>query len=379
MRTSFLVCGGVAIAAALSAAGTAAPVSASAAPPVTLQQGVSRLASAGAPGVLAFVRGPSGASLARAGAGRIGGRRPIGPDDPFRAGSVTKTFVATIVLQLVAEGRLGLDDTVASHLPGLLPRGNVITVRQLLGHTSGLADLGTGRSGEALLERLLADRAHAFRPRELVGSVAGMPLLFRPGQGWSYSNTGYVVLGMLVEKVTGKPLASVVHARITRPLHLGRTRLVSGTALPVGAVHGYLAPGNRLVPTPGGVPVDVSAVSPSWTWAAGALVSSASDLTRFYRALLTGRLLPRRLLDEMTSVRPIAGGASYGLGLLRVRTGCGEAFGHDGEIFGYTTVVLADRDARRTAVVVANVSTPGSGATLAALLELASRALCERS
>lgn len=380
MRTSFIVGGGVAVVASvLAAAFTAPPVPASTGSPNTVQQGASRLVAAGVPGVLVSVRGPSGTSLARAGVMRLGSGRAIDPDAPFRAGSVTKTFVATIVLQLVAEGRLALSDTVDERLPGLLPDGDAITVRHLLGHTSGLADLGTGRRGEALLGRLLADRAHAFTPRELVGSVASRRLLFRPGKGWSYSNAGYVVLGMIVEHVTGKPLASVVRERIIRPLRLDDTRLAAGVALPAGAVHGYLVPGNPLVPTPEGKPVDVSAVNPSWTWAAGALVSTTADLTQFYRALLTGRLLPPRLLDLMTSTRPIPGGASYGLGLLRIRTPCGAAYGHDGEIFGYTTIALSRRDARRLAVVVANVSTPGSGRALASVLRLASLALCERS
>lgn len=378
MRIPFLAVAGAVAAVTLAAAATAAETPASATPSTFLQDGVSRLASAGAPGVLAVVHGPSGTSVARAGVARLGSGRPIGPDDPFRVGSVTKTFVATIVLQLVAERRLSLDDTVGERLPGLLPRGGEITVRQLLGHTSGLADLGTGRNGEALLGRLLADRRHAFTPRELVASIARRPLSFRPGHGWSYSNAGYVVLGMMVEKVTGERLGTVVRERITGPLRLGRTRLASGAALPAGAVRGYLAPGNPFVPTPGHEPVDVSEVNPSWTWAAGGLVSTATDVSRFYRALLTGRLLPAQLLDEMTSVRPVAGREAYGLGLLRMNTSCGPAYGHDGEIFGYTTLALASRDARRSAVVLANVSTPESGVALTAMLELASRALCER-
>lgn len=349
------------------------------APTSAFGQGLSGVVSAGAPGALVLAHGPAGQSVAASGVARLGGSRPIGARTPFRAGSVTKTFLAVTVLRLVAEGRLALDDSVEQHLPVLLPHGDEITVRQLLQHTSGLSDLGSGRTGEALLEQLLVDRRRVFGPRELVASVARRPLLFRPGRGWSYSNAGYVVLGMIVEQVAQERLADVLRERIIVPLRLRHTRLASGVAMPTGSAHGYLAPGNPLVPTPGGKPVDVTATDPSWTWAAGALVSTASDISRFYGALLAGRLLPAGLLKEMTTARPIANGAAYGLGLLRLRTPCGFAYGHDGEIFGYTTLALATGDARRSAVLVANVSTPGSGAVLGRLVGLASLALCGRT
>lgn len=381
MRTSLATLGvAVVLTAAVSSAsaGDARPEPPES-PAAALQQGVSAIVAAGAPGALAVVRDGSGVSIARAGVSRLGGHRPIGPDDPFRVGSLTKTFVASLVLQLVAEGRLGLDDTLERRLPGAVPRGGEITVRQLLRHTSGLPDLGTGRDGSALLARLRADRRHVFTPAELVRSVAREPLRFRPGGGWAYSNTGYILLGLIAEKVTGKGLEQVLRERIFAPLRLDRTRVGSGAALPAGAVRGYLPPGNPFLRARGGRPVDVTETNPSWTWAAGAIVSTATDVDRFYRALLAGRLVPRRLLGEMTAARPIGGSAGYGLGLLRLGTPCGPLFGHDGEIFGYTTLAAATPGGRRSIVLEANVSAPESGAVLAAFVQLAGRALCGRS
>ena len=174
----------------------------------------------------------------------------------------------------------------------------------------------------------------------------------------------------------------MIAERIAKPLALRRTWLASGAALPTGSVHGYLLPGNPFLTTPAGQPLDVTEINPSFTWAAGAVVSTASDLDRFFRALLGGKLVPRRLLTVMTDSRPITAETAYGLGLLRVSTPCGPAYGHDGEIFGYTTLALTSGDARRSVVLLATASHPSENAPDAivnALVSLAKKALCARS
>ena len=146
--------------------------------------------------------------------------RPMRPNDRFRAGSLTKPFVATVVLQLVAEGRLSLSDTVERWLPGILPYGDQITVRQLLNHTSGVPD---NTFVEPIVELYTGNRFRSWRPRELVALIADLPPDFAAGTAWSYSNTGYALAGLIVEQVTGHRLGRELKRRIFRPLRLRDT------------------------------------------------------------------------------------------------------------------------------------------------------------
>ncbi|MFN8224740.1 MAG: serine hydrolase domain-containing protein [Gaiellales bacterium] len=336
----------------------------------------------GAPGALVLVRNGTRTTTGQAGVAIAGTTRRIGVDQPFRVGSITKTFVAVVVLQLAEEHRLGLDDTVEEWLPGLLPYGAKVTLRHLLQHTSGIPDHLSGTSSDALLAPLLRDPTHAFEPGELVESIAASPPLFAAGTGWAYSNANYVLLGLIAERVTGKPLAKVLDTQIIRPLGLRHTSFPNGAAMPPGAVHGYLVAGNPVVPTRGGRPFDATFVNPSYTWAAGALVSTASDLDRFLRALVRGKLVSQGSLTTMTRAHAFTPRYSYGLGLLRVKTPCGPLVGHDGELFGYSAIALTSLDGRRSAVVLANtshVSATDPEATLAAVAEVATTALCDRS
>ena len=366
--------------AALAVAAVAVIPTAHARPADTkLETGLAAIHGAGAPGALALVTTTAGSVTTAVGTADIRQPGALRPDAPFRAGSITKTLTAALVLQLVAEKRLRLSDTVGRWLPGLLARGDEITIRQLLQHTSGLRDYADGPGASKLFAPLLRDRDHRFTPRELVRTVAQAPLQFEPGSGWAYSNTNYVLLGMILEQATGEQLSQLLDDRILRPLHLRHTSLPNGAALPLAGVHGYLLPGNPLLPAPGGAPVDVTKTSPSWTWAAGALVSTPHEISRFYRALLGGRLLPTRLLTEMTHARPTSAGRGYGLGLLEVDTPCGPVVGHDGEIFGYTTIALTTRDGQRSTVLLANASHApiNDGAKLLTdMVTLATRALC---
>jgi D-alanyl-D-alanine carboxypeptidase len=358
-RAACLVAGLIAL------AGIAVPAAAVAAGPDRLTRSVPRLraaldrfVAAGAPGAVVLVRdGDRTVRLARGLADRAH-RAPMRVTDRFRVGSVTKTFVATVVLQLAGEGRLSLDDTVARWLPGLVPNGQAITVRQLLSHTSGLFDYTEDRA--VLAPYVRGHLTVARAPRTLVARGTAHPPLFAPGARWSYSNTGYILLGLIVEAAAGDSLEGQLQQRILGPLGLRRTTFDRSPRIRGDHAHGYFAMGT-------GPARDVSVFSPTWAWAAGAMVSTADDLARFYRALLEGRLLRPDLLGAMkTTVAMGPPGESYGLGLWRTRSmglsptnklACGSVWGHNGDFPGYVTDAFASEDTRRQMVVLVNSDT----------------------
>jgi D-alanyl-D-alanine carboxypeptidase len=313
-----------------------------------LQRVVRGLVASGAPGAVAVVRTPSGTRRAAAGLARLRPPDRMKAVDRFRIASVTKTFVATVVLQLAAERRLRLDDRVERWLPGLLPNGGATTLRQLLGHTSGLFDYD---DEEAWVRARIANPAREWSPHELVAVAISHPPVFAPGTAWEYSNTNYVVLGLLVEAVTGKTLEQALRERILRRLRLGATSYPTGTAMPGPAAHGYVGAGPGL-PIPPGTQLDVTTLLSPSAWGAGQMVSNGDDLTRFFSALLGGRLLAARQLAVMKAG---VKGAEYGLGLMISFTRCGTAFGHRGDIPGYRSIVWSTAGGRRVAAVMVNV------------------------
>ncbi|MFF2626647.1 serine hydrolase domain-containing protein [Kitasatospora griseola] len=325
-----------------------------------------RLTADGAVGAVAEVR--RGAAVRRAGSGRttLTGGRPVPADARFRAGSVTKTFTATVVLQLVGEGRLRLDDTVRSLAPGLLtaPGSERITVKELLDHSSGLPEYTDGLvRGDAPI-----DRFRTWTAAELVRRVAAEPLLFAPGEAHHYSNTDYVVLGELIERTTGDSYATEIDRRILRPLGLRDTRLPgSSPALPGPHAHAYEP---AALPDGSVRPVDFTVVNLSIAAAAGDLVSTTADLDRFYAALLTGRLLTPALLRAMTD--PSAGG--WGLGLELADLPCGPIAGHGGGAAGYHTLSFHSLDGSRQ--VTLDWTAWGPGDPLPAARALLAWALC---
>jgi D-alanyl-D-alanine carboxypeptidase len=271
---------------------------------------------AGAPGVVALIRSGQQSWQGASGLGDLGAKRPARAGDRFRIGSVTKSFVATLVLQLVGEGRLSLDDNLERWLPGLVPKGERITVRQLLNHTSGLYNYTDD----------LPEPPRRFRPRELVAIATGHRPLFAPGTQFSYSNTNYILAGMLVERVTGQPLADQLEQRILQPLGLGDTELpTTQRALAGTHARGYAPPDEDWQVTDGPARlVNVTEMDTSWGWAAGAMVSTTADLARFYQALLGGQLLTPELLTQMRTTvdaSQVGRGARYGLGLEMLRHG----------------------------------------------------------
>jgi D-alanyl-D-alanine carboxypeptidase len=319
-----------------------------------LRQIATQLVRDGAPGAVVVVRTPTGTRRAARGLGQRDPRVAMRATDRFRAGSITKTFVATVVLQLVAEGKLDLDDRVDRRLPGLLRDGGSITIRELLNHTSGLFDYV---DDNAWAGQAVAQPDRRWSPRELVAFATAHALLFPPGTSWWYSNTNYVVLGLVVEAVTGSTLGDQLRRRIFEPLGLTATSFPTETTIEGAHAHGYVGSGT-LSWLPPNVLIDATTlVSPTFAWAAGALLSNGDDVTRFYAALLGGRLVRTDLLAAMRSASPATRGTpwNYGLGLMQFQTTCGPAYGHLGDTPGYRTAVYAKADGRRVAAAMINI------------------------
>ncbi|WP_285500883.1 serine hydrolase domain-containing protein [Actinokineospora sp. NBRC 105648] len=308
-----------------------------------LRDSLEALVRSGVTGAVVRVDDGQRVRTVTSGVADLASRRPIGAADDFRIASVTKTFVATVVLQLVGEGRIRLTDTVERWLPGAVPGGDRITLRQLLNQTSGLFDY---TEDQAWLATALADPARSWAPRELVAVSVAHPPLFAPGAKWAYSNTNYVLAGLIAEAVTGRPLARLVAERITGPLRLRDTYLATDARVRPNHVHGYL-------PAADGGYTDTTAWTPTMAGAAGAVISTPPDVARFFRALLAGELLDRRGLDQMlTTVRVAERNGGYGLGIYYIDTPCGRVWGHAGDFPGYHTIAYQDRSGRRSAVLM---------------------------
>lgn len=335
--------------ACLATAPLAVPSASAAAPSdddAALRAALEAVVDAGATGAIGLVDDGADVSATAVGVARLDRPRPLRVSDQVRVGSITKTMIATITLQLVGEGRLRLDDTVERWLPGMVPNGSAITIRMLLNHTSGIFDYTADPDWNAAV---FADPDRHWSPQELVAVGTAHPPLFPPGQGLAYSNTGYILIGLVLEKVTGQPVQDLVTQRVVRPLHLYDTFFATSARFRGAYAHGYFPPSL----TDDGY-LDVTSWSPSLQWTAGALVSTASDLARFYQALLSGRLLGPALLNEMTTTvtGPDYPGIGLGLGIWSVDTPCGTAWGHLGGAPGYKTFALNDRGGTRSAVVI---------------------------
>ncbi|MEU3705833.1 serine hydrolase domain-containing protein [Streptomyces anulatus] len=296
-------------------------------------------------------------SVATSGTADLSTGRPVSADGYFRMASTSKTLVATVVLQLEAEGRLSLDDTADHWLPGVVDGngndGRLITVRNLLQHTSGIRD---ALPGYTTPEEYYQQRYNVYEPQQLIDLAMGQaPEEFPPGEGWAYSNTGYVLLDMIVRKATGRPAHQEIENRILRPLGLHRTRWMGTSPTlprPHARAYQYYGPGSRVDVTDQ-IPVDHENLS----W-----VTTTRDENRFFRALLGGRLLPARQLAEMKKTVPVDAETEvmwpdgrYGLGLVEHPLTCkdsrGSYWGHEGGDGGYITLNGVTDDGRRSVVV----------------------------
>ena len=324
------------------------------------------------PGALASVRDAEGrVADFTAGVGDIDTDAEIPEDGEVRIGSNTKTVTAVVVLQLVEEGLVGLDEPVETYLPGLLRGegidGQAITVRQLLQHTSGLPNYTY-----FLAEGLLPYQNSYKQPRELLDHALEVPASFAPGASWEYSNTNYLVAGLLVEAVTDRPLVEEITDRVIEPLALERTYFPNVGEQELRGEH----PQAYHNDDPAAPLTDVTVQDPSFGWAAGQMVSTPSEVNRFFTALLDGELLAPRQLEQMrTTVPTTTEGEGYGLGLISRTLSCGDlAWGHGGSITGYQTTGGATDDGR--AVTIATTRLPSTPEQIAVLQPAVDAELC---
>ncbi|HEU5030382.1 MAG TPA: serine hydrolase domain-containing protein [Spirillospora sp.] len=312
----------------------------------------------GVPGVAAVTsRDGRPARRTAAGLADIPARRAMRPDDRFRIASITKTFVAAVVLQLVTEHKLALDQPIAGLLPEPVPNAGQITVRELLDHTSGLFEYSDDPR---------FDPGAPSTPAQLIALSAAHAPYFAPGTGFYYSSTNYIVLGEIVHRLTGRPIQDEVRARLIRPLHLTGTTFPTATTVAPRQARGYVfaAP----LPPRSGPATDVTTrTSAGAAGAAAGMVSTGADVDRFLGALLGGDLFARHLLTEMKRPTPGSGaffsavgmpGISYGLGLMTASTPCGTAYGSLGDIDGYTSSTMQFGHRRVTLLINTNSLQP---------------------
>ncbi|KAF4406756.1 serine hydrolase domain-containing protein [Streptomyces lycii] len=365
----------------------------------TLQHDADALLDLGAPGVLVALDTPGRDITVRSGYGNVDRKTPVPWNARFRIGSYTKTFVAATVLHLAGEGKLSLDDTVEDWLPGLV-RGHghdadAITVRMLLQHTSGLPDYVAGLPHLFLEEEFEARRFETVTAGEAVRTGLRLDPEDQdtsPGE-WSYSNTNYALIGMIIERAAGHSWQHEVRERIIEPLGLRHT--YAPDTFPF--IPGPHAVGYQRFAEKGleadpedpryGEAVDVTVQNPSWGGAAGEMISTAEDANRFLRALLGGEVLrPAELAEMKKTVRADKfdgpwPGARYGLGLMWVPNSCGGSWSHGGDIPGYKTRNGVTPDGSRSVVVSLNTDSmvPKPGVTAPAgdeAADLIDHALC---
>ena len=305
----------------------------------------------GAPGILVGVWAPGRGSFVRAqGVGDITAAVPLREADAVRIGSITKTFVATVVLQLADEGRLSLDDRLESYVPGIA-NGERITIRQLLGMTSGVANF---LDDPEFLAAYARDPRMPFAPAAALDIARQHAPRFGPGDGFDYSETNYFLLGLIVEQVTGISVGEAIDRRIVQPLGLSGTALPRTASMPELSSRGYQ-------PTAGGDIEDVTEQNPDVTWTAGAMVSTLEDLHAWVRALATGALLSPEMQHERLRWTAVPGGepldARYGLGIFSLAG----FLGHNGSIPGYSSIAVYLPETDTSMVILVNKSTLEDG------------------
>ena len=349
----------VAAAIALGAVGGTASAAPSKGEAESLKSRAQGLVEAGYPAALAAVTDSKGESAGAAvGKGNLETGQAPPMDGEVRVGSNTKTFVAVVVMQMVQEGKVGLDEPIETYLPGLIRGEGIdasrITVRQLLQHTSGLPDFDETLFGTT---DVFQYRYHYVTPRDVLDSALSKPAQFEPGTQWKYTNTNYIVLGMLVERVSQRPVGEQIDERIVKKLGLSHTYFPAPGEEKIRGTHprGYHLNGE-------GKLEDITEMDPTWGWAAGAMVSTPSELNTFFQAVFDGRLLTQSSIDEMKNGAVdassyLGSGTVYGLGLIGRSLSCGgTAWGHGGTIYGYQTDNAVGPDG--TAVTVAVTALP---------------------
>jgi D-alanyl-D-alanine carboxypeptidase len=309
-------------------------------------------------------------------AGRADVTRPGAPrlGDHMRIASIAKAFSGAVALHLVAQRRLGLDDTIGRQLPGMMPaEWSAVTVRQMLNHTSGLPDY---TRSDGFREQATKDPRGYVSPMQIIDWVRGAALNFSPGSRYEYSNTDNIVVGLIAERVSGRSYGQLLSRIVFQRAGLTQTTFPARRiSLPAPFLHGYQV-------GPGKPPHDVTTfLSPSGAWASGAIVSTPADLGAFIRADLGGRFFGQaQRRQQMQFVRgsssPAGPGTnSAGLAIFRYQTRCGTVYGHTGNFPGYVQWAAATADGRRSVTTSLNIAAP-TGALLARLRAVQASAVC---
>ena len=349
-----------------------------------VQDALETAVDAGAPGIAVEIRGPDGEEFLTAGLASLEPRRSISTKDHFRIASVTKSFTAAIVMQLVADGKLSLDDTVEEAAPGLLPASEPtapgvlqaseqITIRNLLAHTSGLADYV-----ELPVFAEIVGAGEPLPPEEVLELIADERLEFPPGSRYDYSDSDNIVLGFIIEAVTGRSFEQELRSRLIEPLGLDQTTLATKIGvLPQPHVEGYqFEPDNPEPVNVTDVPLD-----PNGAWASGALISTPDDVATFFQSLLGGEIVDRDQLEKMMEglpgkgLPPGPGRHEAGLGIFRWSVPCGDVWGHTGAFPGFRALGGADEGGDRAIAFLVN-ATDLPEATEAAVLDAQELAIC---
>ncbi len=337
-----------------SAVGNAVAAKSTAQADMALDRALTGLVEAkdGPPGVIAVIQRGGQRLTHKAGLADVKRGSLMGAANRMRIASVAKAFSGAVALSLVDDGLLSLDDTIGQRLPYLPVAWHAITLRQLLGHTSGLPDFSASRP---FAEAVGKSPKVAPPPRDLLGYVASTPLNFPPGSAYRYSNSDNVAVGLIAESVVGVAYGNVLRRQVLDPLNLRSTLLPSTAKLPAPFIHGYAK-------DKGGRFEDVSqeVAFGDWAWASGGIVSTPNDLNSFVRGYVGGRLFggaARRDQYEFVkghSEPPGPGRNSAGLALFQYRTSCGTVYGHTGSILGYTQLIASTRDGRRSLTFTLN-------------------------
>lgn len=290
-------------------------------------------------------------------------KTPMKPTDRMLAGSTGKTFAAATALQLVKEGRIGLDDKIEKYLGtepwfAQLPNAREITVRQLMNHTSGLVRY---EFKDTFTKDLTANPDKAWKPAELVSYLLGEKAPFEAGKGWDYSDTNYIVLGMIIEKVTGKKFYDEANKRVVKPLKLSNTIPQDNPRIK-GVVQGYAGPNNPFGGKDAIIENGRFAINPQFEWTGGGWASTGEDLARWAKMMYEGQAFDPSLVPVMLDGVPAKLGpeVKYGLGVIIRPTRAGLTYGHSGFFPGYMTDMMYFPEQKIAVAVQVNTSAPGS-------------------
>jgi D-alanyl-D-alanine carboxypeptidase len=319
------------------------------------------------PGFQAFVRTPDGKTWSgTSGTTDLARKHLMQRDDIIRIGSTTKTFTAVLVLKLVEDGHLSLDDSITKWFPNI-PDTDVITVRNLLNHSSGISEI----IPKGLMKSIIPSTY--WKREELVKLIAQDKLLFTPGNQFSYSNSNYILLGYIVEDITGKPFQKLLHEQILDPLNLTYTYFIPYEPAPAKLVTGF---DRDLAKIPGMLGINPN--NTSWStlaFTSGALASTADDLGVFFDTLFEGKLLLPSTMEEMKTFTPASNPGldaqtGSGLGLMRFEVDGQELIGHVGEFMGASSIAVYSPDKGYTITITCNLSFPDLAAVVGSLQKI---------